>query len=317
MAVHRTRTITNTMTGIFRALVWPDRRPARVDPPVAIAREPDDPAVRVPGPLERRRATYVLLWVPMFVAATHNAIEAALRMRTEDGDVLLRSPADLSTAPIAADPRVRFWRGVPEAQALRNRMRIVHDEVVGELARQATVRPHSLRLISLGAGSAGALIEALATYRRGNRSSQGATLAVADGDDASLRQVALRARLRGVGSMVHVVHVDPVEFAADLPDGSVDVLEAAGLFDRMPFWAAVRVCRQARRVVTERGLFITSQIGRSAWSYIMRWAVAWPHLYRRSPADLRDLLGTAGIDTRTTRVVREPTGIHHVAICRF
>ncbi|MBI2444007.1 MAG: class I SAM-dependent methyltransferase [Candidatus Magasanikbacteria bacterium] len=216
---------------------------------------------------------------------------------------------------------MRFWLDQPDGQAVRNRLRITYREFLAELERLwNSGKGHSseapIRILSLACGSAQAIIEGSAEFRRRHPGVH-LRLKLVDLNEPSLRRAAFLAQNRGVADMVVVTdNLKKFVRAVRVTGEQWDVVEMVGFLDYRPRRSLLKLCGEIRELLVGGGLFITAHIHPSLWSFEVRWVINWPLLIRRWPGTFRRLLRQAGFPADRTRFILEPNRIYTVALCR-
>lgn len=204
----------------------------------------------------------------------------------------------------------RYWWGIRNAQAVRNRLRLVRRELDRASREVASLRRRPLHLVSLASGSARAVIETVACLRaRGTP----AVATLIDLDPEALRAgEALAARL-GVERWIRGVcaSVSHMEKVLDAPP---DLVEMVGFLDYRPDHRAVSLIRRIHRILEPGGWFITANILPNAEQHSLKIVIDWPMIYRR-PEELGALLLQGGFVPEVVTIRVEPQRIHAVSVC--
>ncbi|MBI5022984.1 MAG: methyltransferase domain-containing protein [Candidatus Magasanikbacteria bacterium] len=214
---------------------------------------------------------------------------------------------------------VNFWLNQPDAQAVRNRLRITYKEILQEFCRLWESRQpgQRIRVLSLACGSAQATIEALSIFLAAYSEARGQVeLHLVDLSGSSLMRATHLAQIRGVQSCVFIHIKDVKSFVREQPDSAWDIVEMVGFLDYRPWKSAENICREIRRIMLVNGLFISAHIGPSPWSFVVRWVTNWPLLIRRTVKEYRQILFGAGFTDREIEMRDEPHRIHPVGVCR-
>lgn len=213
---------------------------------------------------------------------------------------------------------VRFWLNQPDGQAVRNRLRITYKEILQELCRLWETRQSEQKIcvLSLACGSAQATVEALAMFLAAYSDAKGnIELHLVDLSGSSLMRAIHLAKERGVQSHVFIHIQDVKSFVREQPTNSWDIVEMVGFLDYRPWKSAVEICREIRRIMRVKGLFISAHIGPSPWSFVVRWVINWPLLIRRTVTEYKQILHQAGFAEREIKMRDEPHRIHSVGVC--
>ena len=210
----------------------------------------------------------------------------------------------------------RFWFDQPEAQAVRNRLLQVYDEVYNHLVAVHELGVMNIKIASLACGSALAVIEAIAEFLSVNHKVS-ITLDLVDLNVDSLDLARQLAENRGVITSIATHAMDVREFLSRSRSEAFDIVEMSGFLDYRHDESLVRNCAGASGLLANGGIFIAAQIGPRWTSFMTRWITGWPLLIRRSRSRFSELL-RQGLswngDLYHMRVITEPQGIYHVAV---
>ena len=290
----------------FERLVWPYRMMV--------------PAMFLAGAyVRRKKAACHLLWGRTYVphtnlwlfdgvsingrrvkdgAARWQALDAVYNFRKGEGDNLITRFLD------------GFWLHIQNAEAVRNRLKIVKRELHVAVRRVATTKVDGgpVRVLSLAAGSGQGVIESVAELQRAGVRCE---VLLVDKDDSALAHAGALARLHGVDIITR--RGDAVFFNRELHGFEPDIIEMCGLMDYLRDTTAIALIKKIRRYLRADGFFLTCHIHPNAESYFLRHVVDWDMLYRTRP-QLADLLVEGGF--LGARLHTEPHQIHSVAVAQ-
>ncbi|PIR86429.1 hypothetical protein COU13_00905 [Candidatus Kaiserbacteria bacterium CG10_big_fil_rev_8_21_14_0_10_43_70] len=203
-----------------------------------------------------------------------------------------------------------FWMNVRNAQAVRNRLIIAREELCRAIINQANNSPNrEVKILSLAAGSAQAVIEALSALRRSQNVHIRAVLI--DQDETALAHAEALARDCGVADLVETRLGDVLFFDRILGEFRPDIIEMMGLMDYLRDKLAVQLLRKIYRYLPEGGSFLTCHIHPNSEAYFLRQVVDWKMLYR-TVGQFEDILVGGGFLDLSFRTERH--NIHTVAI---
>jgi len=202
-----------------------------------------------------------------------------------------------------------FWMRVRNAQAVRNRLKIVKREL--SLAIQAVSQTNAddcIRILSLAAGAAQGVIETAAQLKqRGIR----CEVLLVDSDPAALRYALKLAGEHGVADSVTVREGNVLFFEREIGEFRPDIIEMIGLIDYLRDKILISLLKKIKRHLKTGGIFLTGHIHPNPESYFIRHAVNWDMIYR-TQEQLEDLLVDGGF--LGAKLYTEPHGIHSVAV---
>lgn len=200
---------------------------------------------------------------------------------------------------------------------LRSRARVYAEQLV-TIAKESPEQ--ELTVVSLGCGAGVPNIDA--TERIERELGKAVDWDLYDFDTESLR---FAKELVGESAVLHSSfrYGDPYDQntvvarayarAFALPEASVDVVDALGLWEYIPQKHAVRFAERAYRLVKPGGRLIVSNMlpSRPQREFNQR-AVGWPGLQLRSEDDLLAILDEAGIDSRNVTMTHATDGVYVV-----
>ena len=231
-------------------------------------------------------------------AATWKALDAVYNFRKGEGCNGLIRTVDV------------FWMRVRNAQAVRNRLKIVKRELSNAVLTVAKDKTEGepIRILSLAAGSGQGVIEAVRDLsNRGIR----CQVRLVDRDLSALDHAYSLAEQHGVACFVEVREGDAISFYRDLGEFKPDIIEMCGLMDYLRDSLAIALIRKIHKYLRTGGFFLTCHIHPNAEEYFLRHQENWDMLYR-TPAALQDLLVNGGF--LSSWLYTEPHGIHSVVV---
>ena len=199
-----------------------------------------------------------------------------------------------------------FWIGMVNAQAVRNRLKVVTIEIRRALVQFAN--EPEVRIVSLACGSAEAVIKVVSHLKR-----QGVVVKVllVDINPEALAYAERLAERHGVGDRIQTLQANALKNLDFARDFKPHVVEMLGLLDYLPQKMAIRLSSQIRRSLVSGGLYLTCNIAPNFEQHFLKWVINWPMIYR-SPQELADVIGRAGFDD--FRLIYEPLMIHGIVI---
>lgn len=196
--------------------------------------------------------------------------------------------------------------------ALRNRLKLVKRELktaINEVKRRKT----DVRLMSLGSGSARAVIEVLI---RLNGCSPLVKTILVDRDKEAIDFSKNFARINGVNHIKwHRGYAQNLgKYCGN--DFTPDIVEMVGLLDYYPCQEAVKLIRRIYENLAPDGWLITCNIRSNLEQPFLAKGVNWPPLIYRSSKELAEILIEAGFFPEDIKIIYEPLKIHGLAIAR-
>ncbi|MDD4607013.1 MAG: class I SAM-dependent methyltransferase [Patescibacteria group bacterium] len=203
-----------------------------------------------------------------------------------------------------------FWQKfLRNAMAIRNRLKLTKKEI-SLIIKQVYLHKRNINIVSLGSGSARAVIEALAEIDL--------NLDVrANFIDLSRDAINFSKELaseKGITSLNLQWHRSRAENVSKICNGfQPDIVEMVGLLDYYPFDEAVELIRAIYETLPDGGHLITCNISPNIERAFVTKALRWPMIYRE-PKEIRDILVSAGFSIDRVNILYEPLGVHGLAI---
>lgn len=201
-----------------------------------------------------------------------------------------------------------FWLGMINAQAVRNRLKMVTEELYQLSLRIAKERGQEVRIFSIACGSAQAVIEVISRLK-----AEGivARALLTDLEEPALEYAKRLAAVHGVSDQISVVQSSASRIYRLAEKFQPTVVEMVGLMDYLPHKLAVQIVRQIYRVLGHGGFFITCNISNNLEKHFLKWVLDWEMIYR-SQEELAAVVGEAGF--YDFRVFYEPHKVHSIVI---
>lgn len=202
-----------------------------------------------------------------------------------------------------------FWIGMVNAQAVRNRLKIVTEEIHQLSLRVAKERGQEVRIFSIACGSAQAVVEVLARLK-----AEGviARALLTDVDESALQYAQGLAVSYGVGDQVSVAQASASKMYRLAEEFQPNIVEMVGLMDYLSHKQAVQIVKRVHRALWHTGgFFITCNVRNNPEKHFLKWVINWEMVYR-SPAELSSVITEAGFDT--LRIFYEPHKVHGIVV---
>ena len=201
-----------------------------------------------------------------------------------------------------------FWIGMINAQAVRNRLKLVKQEIRSAILHFSNHQ--EVRLLSLAAGSAQGVIEVMAELK-----SQGIRVRalLLDIDQTALDYAKQLASQYGVADQIETVKASVAQVIRSSQDFRPQVIEMLGLLDYIPHDKAIRLVRKIHESLEVKGIFLTCNICHNPEMHFLRWVINWAMIYR-TPAELAEIVTKAGFSDY--RLIYEPLKLHGLAIAQ-
>lgn len=199
-----------------------------------------------------------------------------------------------------------FWIGMMNAQAVRNRLKLVKQEIRRAILQFSNHK--EVRILSLAAGSAQGVIEVMAELKTRGVCVRALLL---DIDQTALDYAEKLACVHGVFDQIETVKTSVAQVARVSKDFKPQIIEMLGLLDYIPKDKAIRLVGKIRESLEEKGIFLTCNIRHNPERHFLKWVINWSMIYR-TPAELAEIVSEAGFSD--CRIVYEPLKIHGLVI---
>lgn len=198
-----------------------------------------------------------------------------------------------------------FWeQNVDNAQAVRNRLRAVKEELERAISRKCQSGARNIHILSIGSGSARGVIEMLAI------SNKNVTATLVDISRSALRYSVRLAENLGVEDRIETCRSEISQFLTET-DRRFDIIEMVGLAEYLEEEVLISLLEKIWKVLLPGGVLIFSQIAPNREMEFISVIVGWMMIYR-SREEIKKILDRTpftGLDCRST-----PLGIHHLYI---
>lgn len=201
-----------------------------------------------------------------------------------------------------------FWIGMMNAQAVRNRLKLVKQLLRDIVAKYPDDK--EIKLLSLAAGSAQGIIEMIAELK-----SKGVKIKalLIDIDSTALAYAKKLAEQNGILDQIELVEKNVAHVAKILKAKSFqpDIIEMLGLIDYLPRDKVIKFAQKIRELLSPGGIFLTCNIHSNLEQHFLKWVINWDMIYR-SPQELKDIIAESGFTDY--QFITEPLKIHSVIV---
>ena len=255
--------------------------------------------------------------LPLMVK-THRSAEKVVEHKTEHAALEVfyqHGKTYRSRNPLERIARY-VWFGLNNSMAVRNRLKIVRREVYNEMARTLQ-RKSSVLILSVAAGSARAVLEAIQTLMTEFPDNEIHAVFL-DKNPAAMTYSRYLAKALGVDYAPNVQLTwvtDTVGTFFTTSDVKFDIVEMVGLMDYFNDEKAVKAFAHIYDALNPGGLLVTANVQDNRERKFVTDFVGWNMIYR-TPGDLLDLLVQAKFQSGHIYAFCEPLEIHTVACAR-
>lgn len=203
-----------------------------------------------------------------------------------------------------------WWTIMDNARAVWNRLLLVEYELRKAVLRIAAEKG-SVRLLSIGSGSARPVLEAIASLEQEVSIK---SMLLDQDPEATEFSRALAQKF----SLNHATWVTEEFFRIEQRCRTFrpDVIELVGLLDYLDRRKAIFFLKKVFRVLEPGGTLVTGNITPNLERPYVEKGVKWPAMVYRTEEELKGLLHEAGFAENDIRIQREPLEIHMVATVR-
>lgn len=207
-----------------------------------------------------------------------------------------------------------FWHHcVSQPKALRNRLKIVEENLEKEILRIA-LKQKNILILSIGGGSTRGIIQSLDRILEKKLNCKIKIINI-DKSQKALdlgREIAKRFNLN---KNFKWIRNDARNIKSLISTNSVDIVEMVGLLDYFSDEKSIEVIKQIYAVLKKKGLFIMANIYPNIEMPFIR-KTGWPEMYYRMPEDLSKILKESGFSTKKGKIIFEPLKSHIIVLIR-
>ncbi len=196
----------------------------------------------------------------------------------------------------------RFWFHLRNPKAVRNRLKLVK-----KLLKQNSEKKDHIRILSLGAGSARAVLETVKELEVINKTFE---ISLLDLNPLALKTSRELAISLGIKSRISFIN-EKLRADSNIFNNKFDIVEMVGLLDYLQDEKARDVFLSVRKCLELHGTFITCNISNNIEKRFVAEIIDWKMKYRDG-FQLVQMLTDTGFSN--AHVIYEPLRIHAVAI---
>ena len=167
-----------------------------------------------------------------------------------------------------------------------------------------------VRLVSIAAGSAQAIIEAVK-----RRKDLNINVVLIDLDTTAIEQAKKNVKAEGLENKFLFINDSTQALEEVCNKFKPQIIEMVGFLDYRPKEKAIRLISRIRDALPENGIFITCNIRKNREKIFLDWVLLWPMIYR-SREELFKLILRAGFKKEKIKIISEPFCIHNLAFCK-
>jgi len=207
-----------------------------------------------------------------------------------------------------------FWIGMINAQAVRNRLRLVKRELAKAI-REIAKTESEVRVFSIASGSAQAVLETMIKVMEEGIKVKALFL---DSDPEAIKYSHAMAKKYGLEDQISFVVSRTSKLVVIAQEFKPHIVEMVGFLDYRPLEQAIKLVKRIYSILPDGGKFLTANMHANSERFFMKWVIDWSMIYRR-PQHLARILYDGGFNgifgSEKIRIIFEPLKLHMVAIC--
>jgi len=202
-----------------------------------------------------------------------------------------------------------YWIGMINAQAVRNRLRLVKRELA-ETVRAIAEEEKEVRLLSIASGSAQSVIEVMAELKDID-----IRVILLDLDPLAIDYSRKVAKKYGVEDKITFVIESTSTLEEVMKEVRPHIIEMIGFLDYRPYAKAARLIERIYKVLPPGGKFLTGNTHPNPEQHFLKWVINWEMIYRK-PEELGRILTEGGFAPENCKIICEPHKVQCVAVCQ-
>lgn len=208
-----------------------------------------------------------------------------------------------------------IWLNTNNSKAVRNRLKIVNHEISSKLRELITSEKSEISMVSIAAGSARAVIEALEANPANDKK---ISVTFIDKSESALEYSKDLLNTKEFSKQSNYTFKwisDTVNGFLDKNTEKFDIVEMVGLMDYFEDDRARTIFQKINNSLRPEGIFITANINNNSEKKFVTKAIGWPMIYR-SAEHIGRLVHEAGFPHTDIELYYEPLKIHSIIIAR-
>lgn len=202
-----------------------------------------------------------------------------------------------------------FWLDMLNAQAMRNRLKLVKQCLKEEIERLQKEKS-DIKILSVASGSAQGVIDVLQEFKQ-----KGLFIKVIllDLDPSALEHSKVLARKAGVIEQIKYVNKSARELEEVAKGFNPDIIEIVGFLEYRPQESTIRLVKRSHRLLAPNGVLLTSSVSPNIESLFLHHVVNWPMIHRSLKQFINALIKGGFTEFK---IIYEPLKIQKIAVCR-
>lgn len=205
------------------------------------------------------------------------------------------------------------WQNHQNAKAVRNRLKLVEKELKKILKIISQDMPE-IRLLTLGAGSARAIIRSIKTIQP-EISHLKLKIVAIDKNPEAIKDSQKLAQEYKVEHLFSWINEEVNNLDKFLADYKPNIIEMIGLLDYFSDEEAINLFKTIYNLLPLGGYFFTCNIKNNIERNLVSKVVGWPLIYR-DEEELINIMSQSGFKNNNIKIISEPLNIHLVVIAK-
>ena len=205
-----------------------------------------------------------------------------------------------------------FWLKILNAQAVRNRLKLVKQKLKEEIERISTRTDSEIRLLSIASGSAQGVIEVMKEFKQKDIFIQAIFL---DLDPTAIEHSKKLAEKAGVMEKITLINKCTREIERIAKGFNPQIVELVGFLEYRPKEKAIALIKRIYDSLASEGVLLTSNINYNPEILFFDWVLNWRMIYRSS-RELAEILVKGSFNPNACEIICEPLKIYSLAICK-
>lgn len=206
----------------------------------------------------------------------------------------------------------KYWMGMENAQAIRNRAKIVKKILEKTIKKQLHIGDKKIKILSIASGSAQPLLETIAGLDQVEQNKIEITLL--DRDETAIEHSKVLAEKYNISSNIIMVNKATTYLEETFSKSTFNIIEMIGFLDYRPHEKAIDLMRRIKGLLKKDGVFITCNVCPNKEKFFLDWVLLWPMIYRNE-GQFKEVLRKSGFDLDNIQIIFEPHRVHQLAIC--
>jgi len=203
-----------------------------------------------------------------------------------------------------------YWIGMINAQAVRNRLRLVKRELI-KIIKEFAQKEKEIVLLSIASGSAQGVIEVMKEFKKEDIRIKAIFL---DLDPTAIDYSRKMAKKYGLEDKITFIKGSITNLEKTTNGIRPHIIEMIGFLDYRPYAKAVHLVKRIHNFLLPGGKFLTANICPNPEQHFLKWVIDWPMIYRK-PEELGRIIVEGGFAPENCQIICEPLQVHALAIC--